>query len=90
MNLPPEFQKPPTSLGEWVISVLVKRLPIIGFIMLIVWAVDKNTDPNKSNWAKAELIVTLIFFMLFIGFIAIIGIGVFTNFASEVDWSQLD
>ncbi|SFT69885.1 hypothetical protein SAMN04489724_1673 [Algoriphagus locisalis] len=90
MELPKEYKKPPTSLGEWIIAVLVKRLPLIGLIMLIVWATDKNTDPDKANWAKAELIVKLIIFALVIIFIAVIGFGVFANFADDVNWSDFD
>ncbi|WP_297337269.1 hypothetical protein [Algoriphagus sp.] len=90
MQMPEEFKKPPLSLGDWIISVLVSKIPLIGFIMLIVWAVDSNTDKNKSNWAKAELIVTLIFIGISILFVAIIGFGFFANFADEVDWSQID
>lgn len=90
MNIPEEFKKPPVTLGDWIISIIVTKIPLIGFIMLIVWAVDKNTDPNKANWAKAELIVKLIGFLIVIIFIAIIGIGFFTNFADQVDWSDFD
>lgn len=90
MELPNEYKSPPTSLGEWIIAVLVKRLPLIGLIMLIVWATDKNTDPEKAKWAKAELIVKLIIFAAVMIFIAIIGFGVFTNFADEINWSDFD
>lgn len=90
MELPNEYKNPPTSLGEWIIAVLVKRLPLIGLIMLIVWATDKNTDPEKAKWAKAELIVKLIVFATVIIFIAVIGFGVFANFADEINWSDFD
>jgi len=90
MEIPKEFQKPPMSLGDWIISVIITKLPLIGFIMLIVWAVDKNTDVNKSNWAKSELIVKFIGFAIFILIISIIGFGFFANFADEIDWSQFD
>lgn len=88
--MPPEYKKPPMTLGDWIIAVVIKRLPLIGFIMLIVWAVDTNTDPDKANWAKAELIVRLIIFASVIIFIAIIGFSFFTNFAEEIDWSEFD
>jgi len=90
MNIPEEFKNPPITLGDWIISVIVTKIPLIGFIMLIVWAVDKDTEPNKANWAKAELIVKLIGFLIVIIFIAIIGISFFTNFADQVDWSDFD
>lgn len=90
MEFPNEYKAPPTSLGEWVIAVLVRRIPLIGLILLIVWATDKNTDPNKANWAKAELIVKAIIFAVVLIFVAIIGFGVFTNFANDVDWSDFN
>lgn len=90
MEFPNEYKKPPISLGEWIISVLVKRIPLIGLIMLIVWATDKNTDPEKANWAKAELIVKLIIFAAVMILVAIIGFGVFSNFANDVNWSEFD
>lgn len=90
MNIPEEFKKPPQSLGDWVINVIISKIPLIGFIMLIVWAVDNNTEENKANWAKAELISLLIGFAIALIFVAIIGFGVFANFADEIDWSQID
>jgi amino acid transporter len=88
MELPHEYKKPPTSLGEWIIAVLVKRLPLVGLIMLIVWATGKNTQPEKATWAKAELIVKAIILAAVLIFVAVIGFGVFTNFANDVDWSE--
>ncbi|GAA0879890.1 hypothetical protein GCM10009119_28590 [Algoriphagus jejuensis] len=90
MNFPPEFQKAPQSLGEWIINVIISKIPLIGFIMLIVWAVDKDTDVTKANWAKAELIVKLIGFVLVLVFVGLIGFGVFMNFADQIDWQSLD
>lgn len=58
--------------------------------MLIVWAVDTNTEKNKANWAKAELISKLIGLGIVLLIISIIGFGVFANFADEIDWSQYD
>lgn len=90
MNIPEEFKTPPLSLGEWIISVLVSKIPLIGFVMLIVWALDKNIDPNKSNWAKAELIVTLIGIAIAVIIISIIGFSFFTNFSEGFETNQFD
>jgi hypothetical protein len=90
MNFPPEYQKPPQSLGDWIINVLITKIPLIGFIMLIVLAVDKNTELNKANWAKAELIVTLIALVIGLLIMAIVGFGFFMNFADKIDWNSID
>lgn len=47
----------PTSVGEWIITLIITALPFIGIIMLFVWAFGSELGTSKSNWAKAALIV---------------------------------
>lgn len=61
------------SIGDWIITYILTVIPLIGLIMLFVWAFGNETQPNKRNWAKAMLIFYAIFFVLAI--IAIILIG---------------
>lgn len=51
--------------SEWLITYLVVSIPIVGFIMLFVWAFGSSTNPNKSNWAKATLIWIAIFTVIY-------------------------
>lgn len=90
MNIPEEFKRPPITLGDWIISVIITKIPLVGFITLIVWALDKNTEPNKANWAKAELIVSLIGIAIAVIMISIIGISLLTNFSEGFYPSQVD
>jgi hypothetical protein len=48
------------SVKDWIITILIAAIPLVGFIMLFVWAFGSNENPNKSNWAKAALIWTAI------------------------------
>lgn len=54
--------------GEWVITFLITSIPIVGFIMLFVWAFGSGTNESKANWAKAALIwlaiITVIYVLL--------------------------
>ena len=50
-------QYTPISVGEWVITIIIIAIPIVGFIMLFVWGFGSNTQPSKANWAKATLIM---------------------------------
>ena len=60
----PVWSQPPTvSVGDWVITLLISAIPVVGFIMLFVWAFSSGTPPSKANWAKA----TLLFGVIFIG-----------------------
>lgn len=61
------------SIGDWIITYILTAIPLIGLIMLFVWAFGGGTQPNKRNWAKAMLIIYSIVIVLII--IAIILIG---------------
>jgi hypothetical protein len=51
------YQNQPTlTVGDWFVTILVAAIPLVGLIMLFVWAFSSDTNPNKSNWAKAMLI----------------------------------
>ncbi|GGF49490.1 hypothetical protein [Echinicola rosea] len=84
-NLPHQADKNlPMSVGDWIITLLISGLPVVGFIMLIVWAVDKSTPTTKSNYAKAALILYAITVALTFLFIGVIGFSFlsYENFES--------
>ena len=56
---------PVISLGEWIITFIVLAIPLVNIIMLFVWGFSSSTNPNKSNFCKATLIVYLVCFVLF-------------------------
>lgn len=66
------------SVGEWMVTMLVTAIPIIGFIMLFVWAFGDGSNPNKKSWARASLVFfaigIVLYFVLIVGFI---GLGAF-------------
>jgi cell division protein FtsW (lipid II flippase) len=51
-----EYLNQPLSVGDWVITILITAIPVVGLIMLFIWAFSSDTNLNKSNWAKATLI----------------------------------
>ena len=63
------------SIGEWMLMMLLVSIPIVGLVMLLVWAFESNPHPIKSNWAKANLIWGLImmFLSLFIILIVVLA-----------------
>jgi ribosomal protein L37E len=59
-----EESEKPISFGNWMGTMLLPFIPIIGFfiypVMLFVWAFGSDTPPSKKNWARASLIVSAI------------------------------
>lgn len=73
---------PVESTTDWMITLLIASIPLIGFIMLIIWAFGSGNNPNKSNFAKATLIWMLIVTVLVFVFTTIFGLAMFTGINS--------
>ncbi len=65
------------SVKDWVITVLLTCIPIVGIILLFVWAFGNDGNQIRQNWAKGYLIVIgillalyLLIILLFFGFFA--------------------
>lgn len=55
------------SLKEWIITIIISYIPVVGLIMLFVWAFSSSDiNENKKNWAKALLIIQIISLVLVI------------------------
>lgn len=84
------------SFKDWIINVLITVIPLIGFIFLIIWAVD--SDPRnviRKRWAGAYLTIMLIMFVVF-GLLwfavlaAIFAGGGFKDLGGAADLNQID
>ncbi len=64
---------PVVTVGDWVLTYLIAAIPLIGLVMLFVWAFGNDTNPNKANWAKAALIWAAIAIGIYITFAVIFG-----------------
>ncbi len=64
---------PSVKTGDWVLTLFITWLPLIGIIMLFVWAFSGGTHPSKASWAKAMLIWMLIGIVLAILFWGVIA-----------------
>ena len=59
----------PVGVGEWIITMILTGIPVVGFIMLIVWAFSAEKT-SKKNYAKATLIfmiIAVVFTVLLVG-----------------------
>lgn len=67
------------SVGKWLVTMLLMIIPIANIILLIVWAVSDTENRNRSNWAKAQLImmgiVIGLYILIFVLAMAAFGLG---------------
>ncbi|MBS9774473.1 MAG: hypothetical protein KGV59_04870 [Tenacibaculum sp.] len=53
------------TVKEWFITLLITLIPIVGVIMIFVWAFGGNAVKSKENWAKAALLFMIIGMVLY-------------------------
>lgn len=71
----------PMTIGDWIVTFIISYIPLVGFIMLFVWAFGDGAHPSKKTWAQAALIMMVIVIILSIVFIGIIA-SIFGNIFS--------
>jgi len=63
----------PLDPKEWAITIFISSLPLIGIIMLLIWAFSENSNIHKKNWAKGTLILWIIGFIIAFAFLFLFG-----------------
>ncbi|WP_411678005.1 hypothetical protein [Caproicibacter sp.] len=53
----------PLSVGNYIIMMLISVIPIVNLMMLFVWGFG-NSNRNKKNWARAQLIMLAVGILL--------------------------
>ncbi|MCH4183932.1 MAG: hypothetical protein LKF61_00400 [Eggerthellaceae bacterium] len=48
------------TIGHWVVVILLTAIPIVGFVMTLIWAFNSTTPQAQRNWARATLIWMLV------------------------------
>lgn len=74
-----EQNAPVMSVKDWVITLIISAIPLVGIIMVFVWAFGSGQNPNKSNWAKGALIMAAIFIALYILFFLLFGAALLSS-----------
>ena len=50
----------PMSVGSYIGTMILFAIPLVGFILMLVWAFGSNVNQNKKNLSRAYLIMMLI------------------------------
>lgn len=72
-NLSTQENAPAMSYKEWALTIFIASLPIIGIIMVLIWAFDSSTNIHKKNWAKGNLLIIVIMVILVFMFLFLFG-----------------
>ncbi|MFE5320434.1 hypothetical protein ACFQ88_17140 [Paenibacillus sp. NPDC056579] len=78
-------QAPVVSVKHWMLTFILCAIPIVNIVMLFVWAFGDGTNPNKRNYARASLLLALIFIVLYVVFL-VLFVAIFGSMAF---WPEL-
>jgi len=48
------------KIGDWIVTMLLLSIPIVNFVLIIMWAFGSNVNPSKKSYFQAYLILALI------------------------------
>lgn len=73
------------SVWDWLLTLILASIPVVGFILLIMWSFSGSESRSKSNWAKATLIIQFAGVILMVLFwtsmaASLAASGIFNNF----------
>ena len=71
----------PLSVKDWLVTFLLLAIPVVGIVMLFIYAFGSAGNPNRRNWAKANLI--------FSGIITILMIILYWTFRTDINFILL-
>ena len=71
------------GIFDYILSMILFSLPIIGVIMMLYWSFSSSTGPNKKNFARAYLVFYVIQIVLIFAFTLLFG-SIFTSLFSMV------
>lgn len=60
------------TASSWIGTIIVSCIPIIGFIMILIWGLGKSKSERKP-WAQAQLILLSVVFVFSFGVFATLG-----------------
>lgn len=74
------------SVAQWVGITLVTCIPVIGFVLLCIWAfgAESKSNPTFRNWARSQFVIMVIAVVLSIAF-AIISIFLLGSMLESLD-----
>ena len=61
------------SPKEWALTIFISSLPLIGFIMVLVWGLSNDTNIHKKNWALGTIIIYMVILILSLAFLFLFG-----------------
>lgn len=68
------YNQQPISAINWALYIFVSSIPVIGFIVLLVWAFGDG-NIHRKFWAKGMLLITFLGLIIVFFLVFFLGLG---------------
>ncbi len=72
------------SVKDWVITLILTAIPIVGLTLIIIWAFGTEGNKNRRNYSLAILICLAICVVIYILIVMSFGIFFWHPFMDEI------
>lgn len=48
------------TMGQYLLMLIILAIPVVNVIACIIWIVGKDGNPNRRNFAKAWMVLTVV------------------------------
>lgn len=48
------------TMGDYLLMLILMAIPVVNFIVCILWIISSNGNPNRRNFAKAWMIIAVV------------------------------
>jgi hypothetical protein len=79
-----EYQ--PLTIGDWIVTKIILMIPMVGLVMLFVWAFSSDTHPSKKTFCQSALIMAGC--VIALGVLLVVGLGGFAAIMNHQAPSQ--
>jgi len=74
------LQDKPLSVGDWIFTLIILSIPLVGFIFLLYWSLSSKSNTNRKNFCIAYLVLALIFIAIIV---ALMFMGILAGMMGE-------
>lgn len=74
----------PLSPGQYALYIFLAGLPLIGIILLLVWAFSSGGNLHQRNWSRGMLlIVAIVYGIIILSFFGLLSMGILGQIFSD-------
>ena len=69
-----DYDNRPMTTGDWFFTMLLLTIPVVNFILLIIWACGVG-NRNRVTYCRASILWVLIGLLLYLVLFVVLGVG---------------